>query len=165
MENKTQTKTSATQKTAQNPEVQKLLQELNDKAGKGVSLDELEEFVINAGNKLVEIGADKDENRSVRISSLDNALKTAFDFYGKKKTETIPKVLFLIAEACYERSLLILSRQDKIMLEKKKRIIKKGIEFIEKIASKDKEALRIWCLLLLELEKIDKDALIIKSLF
>ncbi|MCR4321452.1 MAG: hypothetical protein NUV74_14085 [Candidatus Brocadiaceae bacterium] len=184
MENKTPTEASATKKTIHNPDVEKLMEELNGKAGTDVSLHEyeillakakmlseklgdstiLEKAVISVGEKLIRIGADRDEgrNRNVRVRSLENALKLLFDFYGKQKNEQSisTAVLVLIARACYERSVLILSRQDKIMLEKKKRIIKKGIEFAKEVVfieSNNKEALRLHCILLLELEKIDKD--------
>lgn len=189
MENKTQTETIATRKTIQNPEVKILMQELNDKDRKGVSLSEyevllakakrlseklgdstiLEKAVITAGEKLIMIGSNRQAGRNARISSLETALKLLFDFYGKQKDETSirPAVLVLIARACYERSVLILSKQDKVMVEKKKRIIKKGIEFAKEAIVKEsnkKEALRLRGILLLELEKIDKDDLDLSDL-
>ncbi|MCC7212119.1 MAG: hypothetical protein IT451_09775, partial [Candidatus Brocadia sp.] len=93
---------------------------------------------------------------------LETALKLLFDFYGKQKNEPgiSLAILVLIARACYERSVLILSKQDKVMVEKKKRIIKKGVEFVNKAIAKEsnnKEALRLKSKLLLDLEKIDKD--------
>ena len=195
MENKIQTgttaHTTADQKTTQNPEVQKLFKELNDKTGKGISLREcemlllkpkrlsekfndpliLETAVTIVGKKLIRIGADREAVRNVRVRSLENALKLLFDFYGKRKIETSgglnPAVLLLIARACYVRSALILSRHDKVMLEKKKRIIEMGIKFIDEfkeVVSRDKDALRLHCILLLELEKIDKDDIEVSEL-
>ncbi len=182
MINKTQTEASASRKTIQNHEVEKLMQELNGKARAGILLREyeillakakrvseklkdstiLEKAVISVGEKLIKIGSKEQANRNTRISSLETALKLLFDFYGKQKNEqsVSTAVVALIARACYERSVLILSKQDKVMVEKKKRIIKKGVEFAEKAVAKEsnnKDALRLRCMLLLELEKVDKD--------
>lgn len=183
MENKTLAKANASRKTIQNHEVEKLMQELNNyKTGTAISLREyeillakakrvseklkdstiLEKAVIIVGEKLIKIGSKEQAGRNTRISSLETALKLLFDFYGKQKNKPgiSLAILALIARACYERSVLILSKQDKVMVEKKKRIIKKGVAFVEKAIDKEsnnKEALRLKNMLLLELEKVDKD--------
>lgn len=162
MKNKTLTETSAgTKKTIHNPDVEKLMQELNGMAGTDVSLREYKRL-LTAVIKPIKAGSKRKSWRNTRISSLEMMLKHAFDFYGKQKNKSTISlaVLMLIAWACYKRSVLILSKQDKIMLEKKSLLLKKGLEFANEAVKKEsnnKEALRLKTMLLLELEKIDKD--------